>query len=350
MTDELISVLSTVPIPEPWLERLRNISPRYQFSVLPASKPEEIPAETWQNTDVLFTFKTLPQIDTAPKIKWVQIYRSSMEHVLENPFLKSASIQNAGIQNEAVQFTTVSGANAPQVGEFILTGMLTLSHQIPEIITYHGKREWDVKRWRQFKTGELRGSTVGVIGYGSIGREVARLLQPFDVKILASKLDVMHPEDTGYTIEGKGDREGNLFHRLYPPQAIRYMLKDCDFVVVTVPLTGKTINLFSKEVFESLKAGSFLVSISDQRVIPFDTLSSAIQDKHLRGAVLDVFEDAPPAQDHALWKLPNVILTPRLAWRSPLDFDQAMMMFSENLRRYLEGMDLLNLYDPERGY
>ena len=340
MNDEIISVLSTVPLPEPWLENLRKISPRYEFTVLPAGKPEDIPAETWENTEVLFTFKNLPPVEMVPGLKWVQIYRSSIEHVLENPLLR----------NEKIQFTTLSGANAPQIGEFILTGMLSLSHQIPEILTYHGKREWDVKRWRQYKTEELRGSTVGIVGYGSIGREVARLLQPFDVKILASKLDVMHPEDKGYTMEGKGDPEGNLFTRLYPPQAIRQMLKDCDFVVVTVPLTDMTINLFTKEVFECLKPGCYLVSISDRRIIPFDTLSSAIQDKRLRGAVLDVFDDAPPPQDHALWKLPNVILTPRLAWRSTRDFDQAMVMFSENLRRYLEGSDLYNLYDPNRGY
>lgn len=340
MTDEIISILSTIPIPDIWLERLKKISPRFQFTVVPTGKPEEITAELWQNAEVLFTFKTLPQPETAPRLNWVQIYRSSVEHVLENPILKV----------DKILFTTVSGANAPQVGEFIITSMLTLSHQIAEILTYHTKKEWDVKRWRQFKTAELRGSKVGIVGYGSIGREVARLLQPFDVQIMASKSDAMNPADTGYTIEGKGDPDGNLFNRLYPPQAIRLMLKDCDFIIVTLPLTEKTINLFSKDVFESLKPGSFLVSISDRRITPFDALGAAIQDKHLRGAVLDVFEDAPPPQDHPLWKIPNLLLTPRLAWRSPLDFDQAMVLFSENLGRYVEGTDLLNLYKPERGY
>ncbi len=340
MPENLVSVLSTIPIPDPWLERLRRNAPKCQLSVVPANKAEEVPLETWQNTDVLFTYRIIPQMENVPRLKWVQVYRSSMEHVLENPLLK----------NENVKFTTMSGAHAPQVGEFIMTSILTLGHQIPEIVNYHGKREWDVKRWRQFKSVELRGSKVGIVGYGSVGREVARLMRPFDVKILASKLDVMHPADSGFTLEGKGDPDGSLFHRLYPPQAIRPMLKECDFVVVTVPLTDQTMNLFTKDVYESVKPGCFLVSVSDRRITPFDALNSAIQEKHIRGAVLDVFDDAPPPQDHALWKLPNVILTPHLAWRSPMDFDQALTLFSENLTRFMEGNDLYNLYQPERGY
>jgi phosphoglycerate dehydrogenase-like enzyme len=338
---EPVPVLSTVPIPEPWLERLKQVSPRLQFTILPAGKPEEVPGEFWQNSEVLLTFKILPQSnEAAPKLKWVQVYRSSLEHLPDQPLLR----------NEEIHFTTLSGANAPQAAEYILTGLLTLSHQVADILTYHTKREWDIKRWRQYKTVELRGSTVGIVGYGSVGREVARLLQPLGVRILASKRDAMHPEDSGYTIEGKGDPEGSLFNRLYPPQAIRPMLRECDFIIVTVPLTKNTNNLFTREVFESVKPGSFLVSISDQRIIPFDTLGTAIQEKRIRGAVLDVFEEAPPAQDHPLWKMPNVILTPRIAWRSPWDFDQAMELFSENLRRYLEGDALLNRYQPEREY
>jgi phosphoglycerate dehydrogenase-like enzyme len=340
MSDEIISVLSTVAIPDPWLERLRKLSPRLQISVLPVLKAEDVPAETWQNTEVLFTFRTLPEAEAAPKLKWVQVNRSSMEHVLENPLLQSAQ----------VKFTTMSGAYATQVAEFILTSMLALGHQVPEIVAYHAKREWDVKRWRQFKSVELYGGKVGIIGYGSVGRELARLLRPFDAKILASKLDVMHPEDSGYTLPGKGDPEGGLFQRLYPPQAIRPMIKDCDFIVVTVPLTDKTMNLFSKDVLDAVKPGSFLISVSDRRITPFDALHNAVQDKRIRGAVMDVFDDAPPPQDHSLWKLPNVILTPRLAWRSPTDFDHAMALFSENLLRYLGGADLYNLYKPERGY
>ncbi|MEM5773767.1 MAG: hypothetical protein AAGU05_02105, partial [Anaerolineaceae bacterium] len=120
MPENLVSVLSTIPIPDPWLERLRRNAPRCQFSVVPANKPEEVPPETWQNTDVLFTYRVLPPSENVPRLKWVQVYRSSMEHLLENPLLKS----------ETVKFTTMSGAHAPQVGEFILTSILALGHQV----------------------------------------------------------------------------------------------------------------------------------------------------------------------------------------------------------------------------
>ncbi len=335
-----IKLLSTISIPDDWVEKLRRISNRVQIQINPVGKSEEIPAEVWAETEVLYTLNVLPSLEQVPNLRWVQFHRSSVEHVRHNLLLNT----------EEIVFTTLSGANALQSAEFALMSLLTLGHQIPDILSHQRKNEWDTKRWRQYQPVELRGSTVGIVGYGSVGRELARLLQPFDVKILAAKFDVMHPEDTGYIPEGKGDPGGHLFTRLYPFQALASMLKECDFVVLTLPLTDQTQNLLGKTELEAIKPNSFLINLSDRHIVDMDALVNVLQNKHLKGAMLDVFHDEPPPSDHPLWKMSNVILTPRTAWKSTQNFDRAMIIFAENLTRYTNGTGLLNRYNPHRGY
>lgn len=139
--------------------------------------------------------------------------------------------------------TTLSGAAAPQMAEFALTMMLALGHRLSELAVQQAKAEWPRDRWERFRPQELRSSTVGIIGYGSIGREIARLARASGATVLAAKRDVMHPADSGYNIPGLGDPNGDLFNRLYPFQAVRSLLKESDFTVIATPLTPETRGL-----------------------------------------------------------------------------------------------------------
>jgi phosphoglycerate dehydrogenase-like enzyme len=197
---------------------------------------------------------------------------------------------------------------------------------------------------------EVNHSTVGLVGYGSIARELARTLQPFEVTVLAAKRDVMHPEDIGYTIEGHGDPEGNYFHRLYPIQAIKSMVSECNFVVVTLPYTPQTRNLIGEPELRAMKPGAILIVVSRGGIVDEPALCKVLEEKHLGGAVLDVFAKEPLPQDHPLWKLPNVILTPHVSGFSAQYKERAGTMFAENLRRYLHGEPLLNKFEIERSY
>jgi phosphoglycerate dehydrogenase-like enzyme len=244
----------------------------------------------------------------------------------------------------------MSGASAIQEGEFIMMSLLALGHRIPDLIQNRSKREWPEDRWEKFAPRELFGSTVGLVGYGSIAREVARMLQPFGCRILATKKDAMHPEDTGYVVEGHGDPQGNFFHLLYPIEALRTMLKECDFVVVTVPLTRETFKIFGEEEFRAMKPGAFLVHISRGGVVDEAAMASALQERRLGGAVVDVFSQEPLPPDHPLWKLPNLIITPHVSGFSPNYKERAGELFVVNMQRYLNGEPLLNLFDPDRSY
>lgn len=335
-----IEVLTTIPFPETVMQRLREVSPHLHLVMQPALKVEDISTDQWKEMEILYTDLLVPDQMAAPNLRWIQYHYAGVDFLQGSPLLEKPDLT----------ITTMSGASAIQEGEYILGMMLALGHRMPELFQNQLNHEWPADRWEKFAPFELSGTTVGLIGYGSIGREVARLLQPHDVQVLATKKDAMHTEDNGYTIEGHGDPEGNLFTRLYPIQAVKSMIGECDFVVVSLPLTAETRDLFGADEIKAMKPGSYLIVVSRGGIVDENALAEAITDKRLAGAALDVFSKEPLPPENPLWKLPNVILTPHVSGFSPRYKERAGMMFADNLDRYLHGEPMLNKYDPERSY
>lgn len=335
-----VEVLITVAFSEELIEPLRQISPRLRVTMQPARNPDDIPPEIWNRTEVLYTDRLLPAESAAPNLRWIQFHYAGIDHVVENPWLEKPDLA----------VTTLSGAAAPQVAEHAVLMMLALGHKMSELHTNQYKAEWPKDRWERFKPLELRGSTVGIIGYGSIGREIARLLQPFGVTILAAKRDVMHPEDEGYMTPGLGDPGGDLFTRLYPITALKSMVKKCDFVIVCVPLTDTTTNLLGAEELGAMKSSAYLVDVSRGGVIQQQALLDILRDRKIAGAALDVFAEEPLPSTSLLWKLPNVLISPHISGISVNYGRRAIDLFGENLKRYLSGEELFNLYQSEWGY
>lgn len=335
-----IEVLTTVPFPEAVMQQLRGLSPRIRITFNPATKSEEIASDVWQRTEVLYTDILLPELAQVSNLKWVQFHYAGVDFIHGSDLLT----------REGLKITSMSGASAIQEGEYILLMLLALGHHLKALSANQEKTDWPADRWNRFSPVELTGSTIGLVGYGSISREVARLLQPFRVKVLAAKRDVMHPEDRGYTVEGHGDPDGDYFDRLYPIEALKSMLKECDYVVITLPLTPATSGLIGEDELKAMKPGSFLVHVSRGGVVDEKALLQALIDKHLAGAAVDVFSQEPLPPDHPLWKAPNLILTPHVSGFSPKYKERAGIMFAENLKRYLRAEPLLNEYQPERHY
>lgn len=335
-----IEVLITLPFNEKLVGRLREISPRLHIIVQKANKAEEIPPEIWSRVEVLYTQRVLPPAEMAPRLRWVQFHWAGVDHLIHEPILKKPDLIA----------TTLSGAAASQVAEYVLMMLLALGHRLPDMIASQKRAEWPKDRWERFSPRELRHSTVGIIGYGSIGRQVARLLVNFGATVLATKRDAMHPEDYDYIPEGMGDPNGDFVHRLYPAEALRSMLKECDFIVVTVPKTPATTNLIGAEELAVVKPSAYLVDVSRGGIVDHNALISALKDHRLAGAALDVFPEEPLPSDSPLWKLPNVIITPHISGNTPYYDERAVEMFAANLQRYLAGLPLYNRIDPERGY
>jgi len=335
-----MQVLVTVDFSQELIERIKTVSPRLVVRKIPAKVPGDVPAEAWGDVEILYTHKVLPLPDQAPQLKWIQFHRAGNELFAEAPILSKPGLETV----------SMSGSSAPQVAEYVLGMMLALGHRLPLAMEQQERANWSENRGKIFLPQELNQSTVGIVGFGSIGRQVAKLLHAFGAQVLATKRDAMQLVDEGYMIEGTGDFQGDCVQRLYPAQALNSMLRECDYVVVCVPLTDDTLDLISEEQLEMMKPGAFLVDVSRGGVINHADLIQALEEGQIAGAALDVFPEEPLSEDSPLWKMPNVILTPHIAGVSREYNSRAVDLFVENLERYLNGNPLLNRIDWQRGY
>lgn len=333
-------ILVTVPFNESLQTQLRGISPKLNFYFYAPQKASDIPAEIWARAEVLYTGHILPAPEQAPDLQWIQFHYAGIDRFAESPIL----------QQDGLTVTTLSGAAASQVAEHALAMILALGRKLPTLLGAQKKAEWPKDRFERFAPVELRGATVGIVGYGSIGRQVARLLRPFGATVLATKRDAMRPEHGGYTPEESGDPGGDLVERLYPSAALRSMLKNCRFVVVTVPLTAETRGLINAPMLAALPTGAFLVDVSRGGVVDIPALLAALKDGKLAGAALDVFPEEPLPADSPLWAQPNLVISPHISGHSPHYNERAVQLFSENIHRYLAGLTLYNIFDKSRGY
>jgi phosphoglycerate dehydrogenase-like enzyme len=334
-----VNVLITLPYPEPMLARLQAVSPKLAFHVHPARDPDELPEELLPQVEVLYTIDTLPPPESIPNLAWIQFHFAGIDQIRNNPLLRSK-----------IQVTTMSGAAMPQMAEFAMMSILALGRRLPQMMLDKSSKLWAEDRLKRFRPLDLRGSTVGIVGYGSVGREVARLCGAFGARILAVKRNLKKLEDPGFAAEGLGDPMADLVDRMYPPEALRTMVPECDFLVISVPLTRDTRGLVGEEVLAALKPNAYLIDISRGGVVDHGALITALNEGKLAGAALDVYPLEPLPEKSPLWEIPNVILSPHVAGASPHYYEQATELFATNLQNYIEGQPLLNLYDPKLGY
>jgi len=338
--NKAINLLITVRLDEDQLIRLNELSELLSITHVPVETSTEIPDDVWEKTEVLYTFRVLPEVDKVPKLRWMQSYLAGMDGLVENPLLN----------DENISVTSMSGANALQVAEHAVALLLALLRQVPLMDELKYDKKWPENKGLAFSPQELHGSTVGIVGYGAIGREVTRLLKAFGANIVASKANLKKLAFDGYIMDGLGDPEGELFTRLYPPQALQSMFAECDHVIITTPLTPDTKGSIGKKQLEALKKHSYLVNVSRGEVVDEPALLAALLEGKLLGAGLDVFVDEPLPEDHAFYEIPNMIISPHVAGFSSYYRERAFDLFIANLEKYIAGGDLFNLFDHKRGY
>ncbi len=336
---EKVKVLSVHHFSEEQLDKLRAVSPRLVVEQRTVHNDQELEEVLDDEVEVLFTFFASFDPALAPRLRWIQLNSAGVDHILDAPIMDSDVI-----------ITTASGIHAPPIAEYVLAFMLSHIRKFPQMLRYQMRREWPKKRWKVLLGGELRGKTVGIVGYGSIGREVGRLAKAFGMRVVATKRSAGERRDTGYWIAGAGDPEASLLDRLYPPEGLQEMLAECDFVVIAVPLTSETMRAIGEEELRAMKPSSFLVNIARGEIIDEPILIRALKEGWISGAGLDVFAQEPLPKDSELWDMENVIISPHIAAATPCYDERATDLFAENLRRYLAGEELLNVVDRKRGY
>jgi len=336
---DTISVLVTIPLDKKQLDRIRAVSPRIRIEHYPGGEAAVIPEDVLEKTVVLFTGRTLPDPDSLPSLKLLQFHYAGIDHAADHPLLQ-----------KKIDICTVSGAAAPQMAEYALMAMLALGHRLPRAYADQREKTWADQRFERFRPQELGRSTVGLYGYGSVAREIARLIKPFGSQILAVKRNLMNLEDNGYSIEGRGDPHADLPDRIYPPEAVGSMASLCDFLVLTAPLTARTRGQIDERVFDHMKPTAFLVDISRGGVLNHAALFDALNEGKIAGAFLDVFPVEPLPKSSPLWTHERVLLTPHVSWFSDSYSEQSTSVLIENLHRHFEDQPLLNRYNPQQEY
>ena len=331
-------VLITAPLPDSLLERIAAVSADLVI------ERDTLPREGWpegrvSEAEIHYTTDRILRPEQAPNLRWVQSHWAGINNFVDTPLWLDDWL-----------LTTTSGIHAPNMGQYVLAQILAWAHRVPRWQRTQAEGAWPQGRREAFVPDELAGRTLGIIGYGSIGREVARLARAFNMTILVTKRDARRVEDTGYTLPGFGDPAGQLPTRIYPTEALRSVVAQCDYVVITLPLTPRTRHLFDESLFQAMRPNAYVVNVGRGPVIDEQALIKALQRGWIAGAGLDVFEKEPLPADSPLWNMQNVILTPHVSGMTAHYDERAVDFFAANLRRYLAGETLFNVVDRDAGY
>ena len=283
-------------------------------------------------------------IQRATGLKWVQAENAGVEHFHDTEIWRSAVI-----------LTSANGAHTPHMPEFVLTAMLSYAYKLPLAQSYQIQQVWGSGEHRSlFTPRELRGQTLGIVGYGAIGREIARLAKAIGMRVLATKrTQASALRYDGYIEPGTGDPDGTLpdaFFALDQPDHLTQLLSQSDIVILLVPLTNDTRHLIGAAQLASMKPDALLINIGRGGLIDQPALIDALNNHIIGGAVLDVTDPEPLPKDDPLWRAPNVVVTPHIAGLSAHYHDNVVRVFAENLRRYTAGKPLLNVVQRELEY
>jgi len=333
----MLNVLVTMRFDRTQLDRLRAVSPEIAVS---QADPD---AADYAKTHVLYAGAPPRDLARAPALRWVQLHMAGVNALADHPLYTDTTLP----------LTTTSGVHAATIAEYAVTMLLALAHRVPRMVEWQGRGGWppDEQRWPLFVPSEVRGATLGVIGYGSIGRELARIATAaFGMTVLALKRDPSRRADEGYCLPGTGDPEGRLPAEWLGPAQLDSLLARADVVVLCAPLIAETRGLIGEAALRRMKPSAYFINVGRGASVDEPALARALRERWIAGAALDVFAEEPPPAGHPFYGLDNVILSPHVSGFLPSYDEKCSVLFAENLRRYLAGEAMLNLVDRGRGY
>ena len=261
----------------------------------------------------------------APSLRWVHSAAAGVERLV-----------TPAARARGLAITNARGVFSRPIAEYVLLMMLAVSRRLPQLLELQAERTWQPLAGR-----ELRDVTLGIVGFGSIGRAVAELAAPFGPRVIAMRRDPS-PRPGEPELPAGVDLRG--------PEAFGDLLAVSDFIVLALPLTVETEDLVDDRALALMKRTAWLINVARGRLIVERALLRALAEGQLGGAVLDAFRDEPLPATSPFYDLPNVILTPHTSWSSGRVLDRSVELFAENLRRFAAGEPLLNRVDARAGY
>lgn len=274
----------------------------------------------------------------APHLAWVHSATSGVERALTPAALA-----------RDVLVTNARGVFSRPIAEHVLLMILAVSRHLPQLLELQRERTWQPLEGR-----ELRELTIGIVGYGSLGRSVASLASAFGSRVIAMRRrpdapDAQHARDPG-AVDGDVFPFEPRLDGLVGPDGLQDLLAESDVVVLAAPLTPETEGMIDEAAVAAMKRDAWLINVARGRLIDDKALIRALRENRIGGAALDTFRDEPLPQSSPYWELSNVILTPHTAWSSARVLDRSVALFCDNLVRFSRGEPLRNVVDPAAGY
>jgi phosphoglycerate dehydrogenase-like enzyme len=261
-------------------------------------------------------------ISRAPRLEWIHSFAAGVDRVA-----------TPAVRERGLVVTNARGVFSRPIAEYVVMMCLAIARRLPQLLELQRERTWQPLRGT-----ELGSMTVGIVGFGSIGSEIAGLLAPFEAKVLATRR---------HSDRGAGE-SANV--ELLAFDHLDELLRRSDIVVVAAPLTEETAGLIGAAQLQEMPEHAWLINIARGRLIDELALRRALEAGWIGGAVLDVFNEEPLPPDSPLYGTPNLIITPHTSWSSDRVVGRSLELFVANLQRFAAGEPLANVVDLEAGY
>lgn len=316
-----MKVLVTHDMGEADLDKIRSVSDSIEVETARnmAEALDKAPA-----AEVIYPGRWSDELwKSATGLKWVQSGGAGVERFLTANFIASPIV-----------LTNARGIYAIPIADHVMAFVLHFSRVFNMLLRKQIGHAW--ADWGECEPDELAGKTLGIVGLGGIGTEVAKRAKPFDMRVIATR---RRPELlSDYADEARGADE------------LPWLLRESDYVALCAALTPGTRHLIGEEQLKLMKPTAHLINVGRGGLIEEQALVAALREGQIAGAGLDVFETEPLPADSPLWDMPNVLITPHTAGSSPRSHARLMDLFCENLRRHVAGKPLLNVVDKAEGY
>jgi len=332
-----IKVLIDVPVENRVLQVLEATG-KFKFDVI--DPPEELARplapQRIADADVLFCTFLPTNFEDMKAVKWVQISSTGYTQLFDH-----------NLPGRGIRATNGRGCFDVPIAEWNIAMMVNLARDMRQLVRNQDAAVWD--RAAIFQR-EIRGMTVGIWGYGGIGRETARLARAMGLKVHVLARSGVGPRGDVYHVPGTSDPEGVLPDRVFTAGEELEFLGGLDFLVLGLPLTKQTEGLIGERELRALPDHAYVLNPARGPIIQEQALISALQEKWIAGAALDTHYHYPMPPEHPLWKMPNVIFTPHISGSSlsPSFLTHLWDIFSANAERYANGEALLNELTPEQ--
>lgn len=313
-------MLLTVAEPGPFQRGLAKAGLADKFEIAEVPTGQAPSAEQCARAEVVLAMGLPPGLlADMPRLKWLQSMTAGVDHWLARKDLPAS-----------LALTAARGTHRIQMPENILGALFHITKHYHEIALSQAQSKWQ----RSIST-TLAGKTLGILGLGAIGQELARKASALEMRVIGTKRTAAPLPHVDH---------------VYPGEAVDEVLGQSDYVVLLLPVTAKTENMFDRARLSRMRGDAWLINFARGALIVDEDLVGAVKDKVIAGAVLDVFRTEPLPETHAFWTTPGIMVLPHIGGLHPQRNDIVAELFADNARRFLAGEPLRELVDRVHGY